>query len=653
MKTQKFSLSDVPLEQNLNDFGTEGYVKGLERFIIHAATPITIALQGEWGSGKTSLMNRLYNDLCEGECEFIGININTWEYSMLASPEETVIKILGELVNSLTEYDSKANSKGKQYIKSVLNFAYRLGREFTKGIVPGAGLIVEGLGITNELPISQEAETASITLAELKKTLSESINKALLENNKKGILIFVDDLDRLNPPLAVQILELLKNIFTLNNCIFILAIDYDVVVKGLEPKFGKFSDTNEREFRSFFDKIIQVPFSLPVNNYKPMNFVLDSLVTIGYISQAQKGIPYIQDNIEKIVVTSVGKNPRSIKRLINTLSLLDCIGKCADKESMDDNLETKIINFAIVALQVCYPKIYNILSQNPDFSKWDETIANKLNLHFNDEDKVINGEVIIDALCEKDIYLNKHHDDIIKLIEIINLNAEEIDKHNPTSVIKNILDRSSYTNVNTPMEVEALDGKAFMFKLHNNVWDYISRKQPNLRKPQFKKNTGNGGYFVFLPDGMKRGANQYFEVIFQPTQTERIYKGKKENIIALKIKLDVWNARPERLKDVPYEEVINDSKVREVIEPLAEPVKKLSQYGIIEGRTFHNGKIYQDLYEEYNFRKDELWGSISGNTEYWINQKLAENFEDPSIVAAIGDLILGAYEMNVKANSLD
>lgn len=57
-------MSDIPEQQSLSDFGTEGYVKGLVKFIENSATPITIALQGEWGSGKTSLMNRLYQDLC-------------------------------------------------------------------------------------------------------------------------------------------------------------------------------------------------------------------------------------------------------------------------------------------------------------------------------------------------------------------------------------------------------------------------------------------------------------------------------------------------------------------------------------------------------------------------------------------------------------
>lgn len=404
---KKISLSDIPLSESVNDFGVEGYVQGLERFINHAATPLTIALQGEWGSGKTSLMNRLYNDLCADDKDFIGINVNTWEYSMLASPEETVVKIIGKLVSSLSENDEQASSKAGQYLRGVLNFAYRVGREALKGVVPGAGLIVEGVGMANELPEGKSEEKA-ITISDLKKALTEAINKRIDDSNKKGVIVFVDDLDRLNPPLAVQILELLKNIFTLDNCIFILAIDYEVVVKGLEPKFGKKSDSNEREFRSFFDKIIQVPFSLPVNSYKPMDFVLDSLVEIGYFSSTERNLPWLQKKIERIVVSSVGKNPRSIKRLINTLSLLDCIGKCSASGELANTLDHRIVNFAIVAMQVCYPKLYDLLFVNPIFDKWDETIVSKLNLHLDDVCKNLNGDIILDAMCEKDVFLNNN-----------------------------------------------------------------------------------------------------------------------------------------------------------------------------------------------------------------------------------------------------
>lgn len=200
-------------------------------------------------------------------------------------------------------------------------------------------------------------------LEQLKEVLEESIEKRTTVSNKSSVLVFIDDLDRLNPPVAVEILELLKNVFTLNKCIFVLAIDYEVVVKGLKPKFGELTDKNEREFRSFFDKIIQVPFSLPVNNYRPMDFVLDSLEKVSFINGLERENPTTRDAFGKIVVSSVGKNPRSIKRLINTLSLLDCIRKCnPQKDKFSESCEAKIILFAIVAIQITYPKVYKMLT---------------------------------------------------------------------------------------------------------------------------------------------------------------------------------------------------------------------------------------------------------------------------------------------------
>ncbi len=51
------SIIDVPRQHDQNDlFGINVYQDALIDFVKHTDTPITIALQGEWGSGKTSLM---------------------------------------------------------------------------------------------------------------------------------------------------------------------------------------------------------------------------------------------------------------------------------------------------------------------------------------------------------------------------------------------------------------------------------------------------------------------------------------------------------------------------------------------------------------------------------------------------------------------
>ena len=77
-------------------------------------------------------------------------------------------------------------------------------------------------------------------IAQLKEEIARLIEDALAHDaSKQGFTFYIDDLDRIDPPVAVEILELLKNIFDLERCVFILAIDYDVVE---EPDFKNWND---------------------------------------------------------------------------------------------------------------------------------------------------------------------------------------------------------------------------------------------------------------------------------------------------------------------------------------------------------------------------------------------------------------------------
>ena len=123
----------------------------------------------------------------------------------------------------------------------------------TKVATSTIGLDADGI----ENMLNGDAKQSS-SVEQLKNEVVSLINEVMEKNkDKKGFIFFIDDLDRIDPPLAVEILELLKNLFDLEHCVFVLAIDYNVVIKGLKPKFGELTSQNEREFRSFFDKIIQ------------------------------------------------------------------------------------------------------------------------------------------------------------------------------------------------------------------------------------------------------------------------------------------------------------------------------------------------------------------------------------------------------------
>lgn len=62
---EQSNVTDLPLAPNLQDqLGPSSYMMALCSFVKTAQTPMTIAVQGEWGCGKTSLMNSLYAHCC-------------------------------------------------------------------------------------------------------------------------------------------------------------------------------------------------------------------------------------------------------------------------------------------------------------------------------------------------------------------------------------------------------------------------------------------------------------------------------------------------------------------------------------------------------------------------------------------------------------
>ena len=369
----KSNVIDQPAEANADKLGMNAYAEALTEFISGAQSPLTIALQGEWGSGKTSLMNALRSRLVDAEdAPYLGVWINTWQYALMANPDEAIVKILTGIIGQISA-EAKTTS---DETKAIFGKIARVGG----GVLSDIFKKYTGVDLEkNAKEWNADGAPAKSGVEDLKNGLAELVGKALeKESGKRGFLFFIDDLDRIDPPVAVQILELLKNIFDIPKCIFVLAIDYGVVVKGLKPKFGAMTDENEREFRSFFDKIIQLPFSMPVASYKIDNFLMDSLADIGYLDGAEAKDEKLCEALTFYAVNSVGTNPRSLKRLINYLSLIRIlIGKTEATDDDADFAKWKDVLFALVSLQVQYPKVYDALLADSDFPNWGEEFAQK------------------------------------------------------------------------------------------------------------------------------------------------------------------------------------------------------------------------------------------------------------------------------------
>ena len=373
-------IIDEPIKPHLksdsNDqsdrLGVDDYANALGEFIKKTNTPMTIGIQGEWGSGKTSLLNNLMNllDGVKQNTTYECIWVNTWEHSLLKNPEEALISIVTDISQQVTllNKDNKMAGQITTTGKKLLSGAVRVAAGMTMGLA--------GQEVARELLDTKVDNSIKKLREDLESFIDKIINDDQTQEikNIKKIVFFIDDLDRIEPKDAVKVLELLKNIFSIKHCVFVLAIDYQVIIKGLKDKFGEKTDENEREFRSFFDKIIQLPFTMPTSQYSVAQYVEGLLRDIGFVEKNEK---FDLEVISEILENTIGSNPRSIKRLINNLSLLNILGNIKQKKNSTSKikLEEKLLEFALVCCQVAFPKIYELITERPSISDWDDDFA--------------------------------------------------------------------------------------------------------------------------------------------------------------------------------------------------------------------------------------------------------------------------------------
>lgn len=372
-------LSDLPSDTDA--LGIEKHCNGLTDFLRQCSSPMTIAIQGDWGTGKTSLMKQLEKNLKNNNGRTIWFN--TWQFAVLGEQDRLLIDLLEVLCFTIKDICSESQETNPK-LRKILKFLKRVGRGATVGSISAIAETIKALSaidapkviddIKAELKEQDEAEkeidnynyeSYAMMVSELRTDLEELIRMYLGENPR--LYIFIDDLDRLEPIRAVELMEGLKNFLDIPQCVFVLAIDPEVVETGLIQKYGKDVD-NKKIFR-FFDKIIQVPYKLPTHNYK-----LEK-----YMKEILKG--YDENNIEmyvKFLTEANIHNPRTIKRCVNLCLLQKCMDRFEKGISNTDNymfFHRYIVKMIELEDFENYRSLYNtILALNDDYDTIEKTL---------------------------------------------------------------------------------------------------------------------------------------------------------------------------------------------------------------------------------------------------------------------------------------
>lgn len=449
-----FGNTDKPVENIVNDtFGISRYINGLCTFILHCETPMTISIQGDWGSGKTSMMNMVRAKLNESNVHTIWFN--TWQFSQFQMQDNLAISMLGSLLSELD-----CDKKKVKDLLGTLGNASRTALKILADNVAG-GVVADKLGEIMGAPEVDSAEK----IKEIKNDFQNAINKKLNSLNKEKAVIFIDDLDRLQPAKAVELLEVLKVFLDCEKCVFVLAVDYSVVTQGIKQKFG--DSVDEEKGKSFFDKIIQLPFKMPVAQYDISNYISDAL--------KEMGIAYDEKSVKQyvgLIETSIGCNPRSIKRLFNTYMLLDIISQESSYSANDS--KRRMILFAIICMQMEFDELYNFIVSSKD------TLGNDLFCQLSDytlinNDENLKEEIGIyddDEIMRISLFMKKFVD-AIQIDDDENISDEEIDN------LRNILHFSTITSVSNNNSQEDKSDDDWHYRYVNK--DIVSKLNDRLR----------------------------------------------------------------------------------------------------------------------------------------------------------------------------
>lgn len=329
--------SDVPISNQKEDkFQRYGFAKRIANTIVERESEdcIVIGVYGAWGEGKTSVINFIETEL-KGKENILCIKFNPWRYYDENSLLTQFFQKLATTLNANLKKDKE-----------------KLGDFFKKY---GKLLSIDVPLIGN---MGEKVEAAGEILAEVDiETLKERIG-AILKENKSRIVVFIDDIDRLDKNEIHSVFRLVKLTADFTNTTYILSFDEEMVAAAIGERFG---EGNQKSGRNFLEKIIQVPLKIPVAQPEALKKFCFELIDNAIESN---NVKFNESEIRRFVSEFTSNilpkldTPRLAVRYGNTLSFsLPLL-----------NGEVNLVDLMLIeAIKIFYPGYYEFIKLNPEF----------------------------------------------------------------------------------------------------------------------------------------------------------------------------------------------------------------------------------------------------------------------------------------------
>ena len=197
--------------------------------------PLTIGLNGRWGEGKTFFLTRLRKsfEMAGGRA----IYFNAWKDDFLDDPLLSLVFQLRQQLGALPS-EGLASSTAQAVLPILKHAGAAIAKSFVKNKI---GIDLDSLSIEDIESRSEKMFKDYESLVQSTGELSDALVKlgeVVQAETQKPLLIIVDELDRCRPTYAIEMLERIKHLFSIENIVFVLGIDRIQMELSISSVYG-------------------------------------------------------------------------------------------------------------------------------------------------------------------------------------------------------------------------------------------------------------------------------------------------------------------------------------------------------------------------------------------------------------------------------
>lgn len=370
-----------------DEFNRKPIAENIIRLLTSPIDLSPMVIDGGWGTGKTEFCQKLIRLMQQQHPDYQPVYIDAFRSDHSGEP---LLALLAEIIKSCTPEDTDGQPSERKRltreISKLVKFGIKTGTNalshyFLKQSMDD--LAEEFRQITSD---EQEAKNAAEAVTDVAakitdytidatveallkeqieaeknlETLKSCLKKLATEN---PIILFIDELDRCHPDYAVDMLEVIKHVFDVENVKVVLVTNTKQLRAAINHRYGA-----EVDAQKYLDKFLKYSFALPdkvVDRYEEGR----ALVSVHYFERLIKGshiggVLFSGYKVMECINEMIKRNNLSLRETERLVRFLEIYHSLSHGFGARDELPTLWLRVVGVFIFCFYPSLMDDINKN-------------------------------------------------------------------------------------------------------------------------------------------------------------------------------------------------------------------------------------------------------------------------------------------------